>query len=231
MTAATKSRAMQNEIIDYYWSYRSHYCYLSIDRVLEIEKNYPIHINLRPVYPIAIRNPEFFANIPKDGPNRWAYIVHDTERTAKRLGIPFGWPDPDPVVMDMQSFNIAAEQPYIYRLTRLGVEANRQGCGLEFTSALSHLIFGGKKGWNKDDVLAKAVAEIGLNLNEMDQKISDAPESYDDEINANDTALADAGHWGVPTLVVRGEPFFGQDRITDFIWRLENLGTNKTSTD
>jgi len=30
---------------------------------------------------------------------------------------------------------------------------------------------------------------------------------------ANQDALKAAGHWGVPTLVFDGEPFFGQDRI------------------
>ena len=34
----------------------------------------------------------------------------------------------------------------------------------------------------------------------------------------------DAGHWGVPTLVFEGEPFFGQDRIAMAKWRMEQKG-------
>ena len=37
-------------------------------------------------------------------------------------------------------------------------------------------------------------------------------------------ALEEAGHWGVPTLVFEGEPFFGQDRVDMAKWRLEQKG-------
>jgi 2-hydroxychromene-2-carboxylate isomerase len=212
------------EIIDYYWSFRSHYCYLSIDRVILLERQYLVKINLRPVYPIAIRTPEFFANIPRSGPNRWAYIMRDAERIADRLSIPFGWPDPDPVNMDMSTFSLADEQPHIYRLTRLGVEATRRGYGLAFTAAVSRLIFGGPPGWDRGDALKRATESAGLDLDEMDRKIIEEPDDYDREIATNESALGDAGHWGVPTLVVRGEPFFGQDRIEDLKWWLEQNG-------
>ena len=37
-------------------------------------------------------------------------------------------------------------------------------------------------------------------------------------------ALEAAGHWGVPTLVFDGEPFFGQDRIAMAKWRMDQKG-------
>ena len=49
-------------------------------------------------------------------------------------------------------------------------------------------------------------------------------ESCEAEIEANQVALEKAGHWGVPTLVFDGEPFFGQDRIDMAIWRMERKG-------
>ena len=215
---------MTEPVIDYYWSFRSHYCYLSIDRVIALGQQYPLSIRLRPVYPIAIRTPDFFANIPRTGPNRWAYIMRDAERIAERLAIPFGWPDPDPISMDMATFSIATEQPYIYRLTRLGVEAGRQGAGLAFTAAVARQIFSGRKGWDEPDRMRAAATSAGLNLDDMDQKVSRNPDDYDTEIAGNEAALTEAGHWGVPTLVFNGEPFFGQDRITDLQWRLEQSG-------
>ena len=42
-----------------------------------------------------------------------------------------------------------------------------------------------------------------------------------EEIEANHAALEEAGHWGVPTMVFEGEPFFGQDRIDTLRWRLD----------
>ena len=40
-----------------------------------------------------------------------------------------------------------------------------------------------------------------------------AEEALEREEAEAQQALEDAGHWGVPTLVFDGEPFFGQDRI------------------
>ena len=37
-------------------------------------------------------------------------------------------------------------------------------------------------------------------------------------------ALEAAGHWGVPTSVFAGEPFFGQDRLELLLWRLRQHG-------
>ena len=50
------------------------------------------------------------------------------------------------------------------------------------------------------------------------------PDQLDVEIAANQTALEQAGHWGVPTLVFDGEPFFGQDRIELALWRMQQKG-------
>ena len=33
-----------------------------------------------------------------------------------------------------------------------------------------------------------------------------------------------AGHWGVPTMVFDGEPFFGQDRLDLLVWRMRQAG-------
>lgn len=50
------------------------------------------------------------------------------------------------------------------------------------------------------------------------------PESYRIEVERNQQDLEAAGHWGVPTFVFRGEPFFGQDRIDTLCWRLDREG-------
>ena len=64
-----------------------------------------------------------------------------------------------------------AEQPYIYRLTRLGALAEELGRGIEFADEVSSLIWGGTDGWDQGDLLAQAVEKTGLNLAEMDQRI------------------------------------------------------------
>jgi 2-hydroxychromene-2-carboxylate isomerase len=158
------------------------------------------------------------------GTNRWTYIVRDTERIAERLELPFAWPKPDPVAVDMATLSVNDDQPHIFRLTHLGVEAGRRGLGLEFTAAVARLIFGGTRDWHEGAHLRDAVATVGLDLDELDRCIARDPDGYAGEVRANEAALEAAGHWGVPTLVLDNEPFFGQDRIEDFRWRLEQRG-------
>jgi 2-hydroxychromene-2-carboxylate isomerase len=209
--------------IDMYWSFRSPYSYLATPGAVALQDEYAVRVHLRPVLPIAIRDPDFFS--PANA-RRARYIQLDWPRRAQMMGMSNAWPSPDPIVQDLATFEISPDQPYIYRLTHLGVEAERRGAGLTFAKEVSHLLFGGVKGWDQDDHLAKAVARAGLDLADMDRAISD-PSSHADEVTANQEALDQAGHWGVPTFVYNGEPFFGEDRIGTLAWRLEKDGLQR----
>jgi len=120
---------------------------------------------------------------------------------------------------------VAAEQPYIYRLSRLGVAASERGRGLPFVAEVSRVIWGGDvDGWHEGAHLADAAKRAGLDLAELDAAIAADPGRHDDVIAGNQRALEAAGHWGVPTMVFAGEPFFGQDRIELLIWRMRQHG-------
>jgi 2-hydroxychromene-2-carboxylate isomerase len=64
-------------------------------------------------------------------------------------------------------------------------------------------------------------------LAELDAEAASDAEALDAEIAANQAALEASGHWGVPTLVFDGEPFFGQDRIDIAVWRMQQKGLSK----
>lgn len=154
---------------------------------------------------------------------RIGYIRIDWPRRAEMLGMPHAWPSPDPIVQDPSTYRVAKDQPYIFRLTYLGVEAQRRGRGIAFAAEVSRLIFGGTRNWHLGSHLADAAARAGLDLADMDRAIADTG-TFEREVAASQQALADAGHWGVPTFVYRGEPFFGQDRIDSLRWRLGRDG-------
>ena len=88
----------------------------------------------------------------------------------------------------------------------------------------SRLIWGGAEGWNEGDHLRGAAERAGLAWDELDADAQGDADALDAEIEANQRALEDAGHWGVPTLVFDGEPFFGQDRVELAQWRMEQKG-------
>ncbi len=115
--------------LDVFWSFRSPYSYLATPRLVQMQRAYDLDITVRPVYPIALRIPGFFKKVNPLWP---PYLVKDCVRIAEMNGIPFAWPRPDPIVQDFQTMEVAADQPYIHRLTRMGVAAQRRGRGLDF---------------------------------------------------------------------------------------------------
>ncbi|MEL6529722.1 MAG: DsbA family protein [Pseudomonadota bacterium] len=210
---------------DLYFSFRSPYSYLAVGRYRAMAEEYDLDITLRTVWPIAIRDPDILFTGNPAAPR---YILMDSFRAAQMLGIPYRWPRPDPIVQDMTTREIAKDQPHIYRLGRMGQAATRRGKGLAFADEVSRIIFSGEvDDWHEGDHLAGATARAGLDFAELEaEAVSDA-EALDAEIASNQDALEAAGHWGVPTLVLDGEPFFGQDRIDLAKWRMEQKGLAK----
>jgi 2-hydroxychromene-2-carboxylate isomerase len=207
---------------DLYWSFRSPYSYLVTSRLVALEKQYDVTAKVRVVYPIAVRQPDFFAH---SDPLWFSYFRCDVFRSAEFLGVPFAWPSPDPVVMDPRTLVIPKEQPYIHRLTRLGQAAVERGRGLAFIDEVSRVIWGGKtRNWHEGDHLAHAAERAGLDLAELDAAVAAEPERLDGAIEANQRAQRAAGHYGVPLMVFDGAPFFGQDRFDQLKWRLEQKG-------
>jgi 2-hydroxychromene-2-carboxylate isomerase len=174
------------------------------------------------VLPIAVRIPGFFDSVNPLWP---PYLMRDTMRIAEYEKIPYGWPRPDPIVQDFATRQVAKEQPYIYRLTRLGAAASERGRGLPFVAEVSRIIWGGDvDGWHEGTHLADAAERADLDLAEIDAATANDAARYDAVIVENQHALEAAGHWGVPTMVFAGEPFFGQDRIDLLVWRMKQHG-------
>lgn len=213
-----------SEFVDVFWSFRSPYSRLVVPDLIKLREDFNVEVRLRPVLPLAVRFPEALFD-PNDR-RAPMYIVRDSMRRGEMLGRPVVYPlSPDPVVQDFATMKVAEEQPYIFRLTKLGVEATRKGKGLEFAGRVSAEIFGGTKDWHKGYVLSDAAQAAGLSLTEMDAAVENG--DHLEEIERNHVALEKSGHWGVPTMVFGDEPFFGQDRIDTLRWRLDQAGLGR----
>jgi len=208
--------------VDLYWSFRSPYSYIVTPKLIELERDWDAKVNVKPVLPIAVRQPEFFSNAD---PLWTSYLMRDCVRSAEFAGMTLRWPRPDPVVMDFATRTYPKQQPHIHRLTRLGQLASERGHGLALLRAVSHLIWSGEcDGWNEGDHLAKALAAIGLDLAEMDAVQVAEAERLDAAIRQNEIDHRAGGHYGVPLMVYDGEPFFGQDRYDQLVWRMRQKG-------
>jgi len=210
--------------IDVFWSFRSPWSYLATPRLRDWQRRYHLTVNFRPVYPIAIRTPEFFERVH---PLWTGYFMRDVFRVAEMLKLPFKWPSPDPVVQALGANGrprTATTQPYIHRLTRLGALAAQQGDGIAFADEIARVIWGGTENWHEGEHLAQAAARAGFDLAAMDEAVARDDERLDAAIADNQAAHERAGHWGVPTCAFEGEPFFGQDRLDVLLWRLRQHG-------
>jgi len=208
--------------VDLYFSFRSPYSYLALPKTMKLVADYDVTVNLRPVYPLAVRVPDFFK---RTNPQFARYVVLDSLRVAQHEKIPFRFPRPDPIVQDMATLEVAKHQPYIHRLTRLGALAQLEGRSLVFVEAIARVLWDGTvTPWNEGDHLARAAEAAGFDLAAMDKAIAADPDRFEAAIAGNEKDHAASGHWGVPTFVFEKEPFFGQDRIDLLIWRMQGKG-------
>jgi 2-hydroxychromene-2-carboxylate isomerase len=72
--------------VDMFFSFRSPYSYLALPKVLKLVADYDVTVNLRPIYPLAVRVPGFFK---RTNPQFLSYVALDSRRVAERANIAF----------------------------------------------------------------------------------------------------------------------------------------------
>jgi len=171
------------------------------------------------VLPGVLRIPQVFAEAPEIARR---YFALDVGRTAAFLGLPYGQPRPHPVAFQPGTlFRAARSQPRVHRLYRLTAAAEAHGRGWAFLDQVSRLIWDGtSRDWHRGDALESAVERAGLDYAELKRDADRDAKTFDRGFAANHEALLEAGHWGVPTFVYEKQPFFGQDRFDQLLWRM-----------
>ena len=236
--------------VDAFYSMRSPYSYLILQRLTWLNSNYNVDVNLKVIFPVAVRTPGMFAGgaehqdfeagaggteeaPPKKGGRwyKWADTVHDTARVGQYEGTPFRFAHPDPVVQNHWPLEgpecgkilPLPDQPYITWIVRLANATQLEGKCLEFVNHASPLIWGnGSDFWPAD--IPEAFNKTGLDYDATIKDIQADPGKYDAVWQKNQDEFLASGHGGVPNCVFRGEPFFGQDRFDHLFWRLRQNG-------
>jgi 2-hydroxychromene-2-carboxylate isomerase len=111
---------------------------------------------------------------------------------------------------------------------RLAAAAQRQGRAWPMILEVGAVLWSGKVDrWDEGTHIAEALGRAGLDAAEMERQAVADIDALEALIAENEKAHSQTGHWGVPTMAFRGEPFFGQDRIDLLIWRLEQNGLQR----
>jgi 2-hydroxychromene-2-carboxylate isomerase len=179
------------EIVDYFFSFRSPYSYLSGPRAFALPDSYDIDLRFHGVIPMAMREQA----VPQA---KRIHTVRDVAREAKRLGMPFG-PIWDPIGEGAT------------RVLAVSEHAKDAGREKDFVLNASRGIWAEAKDVSQDGPLREICQASGLDWADCARAISDP--AYAERVEANVQALAAVPHWGVPVFVFRGEAFWGQDRI------------------
>ena len=209
--------------VDLYFSFRSPYSYLILPRITLLRDKYDVKINFKQVYPLAIREPEFFK-----GKNLFTYFLlkrFDYFLQAKKLGMVFKKPNPDPIKQNMLTGKISDDQPRIFKLCHYcqAIEKDRQ---LDFAVEVSSKIWSGMRNWNSDESISESSLRVGLNFAQIEEKRIANEENLINEIKINQKEQLEAGHHGVPLSVYKDKFFFGQDRFDDLVEMLKKDGLN-----
>ena len=198
---------MTAERLDFFFSFRSPYSYLAGPRAFALADRFDIELRFRGVIPMAMRG----QSVPRE---KGLHTLRDVAREARRLGMPFGRIH-DPLGRGAIRCLIVSE-----RAVDLGRER-------EFVLAASRAIWGEAVDVASDEGLSAICERAGLSWPDCRLALEDP--AMMSRVEANTEALAELGHWGVPVFVLRGELFWGQDRIEDLEVALTDAGVASRS--
>jgi 2-hydroxychromene-2-carboxylate isomerase len=185
--------------VDFWISVGSTYSYLSVMRIEEVAKSAGIPIRWRPFSVRAIMIEQ--NNIPFRGkPVKMAYMWRDIERRAEMYNIPVRVPAPYP----LSEFDLAN------RVAIVGVEDG--WCSSYIRAAYRRWFQDGQEAGSEPN-LSESLKEVGQRPESIISAArSDAIGRRYEEATQEAKSL---GVFGSPTFVVRGEVFWGDDRLND----------------
>lgn len=196
LPAATSIALRQN--LDFYFSFRSPYSYIALERVRALAEAYGVSLRIRPVLPMVMRG----LPVP---PQKKLYILQDAKREADRAGVAFGHVN-DPIgggverCMAIVPLALASGKLYAY------VHSVATGIWSEAADVRS------------DADLSRLCERAGLPWRQAQPLLSQS--SWRELAEANRQALLALGLWGVPTFAIGRFAAWGQDRIDILTARL-----------
>ena len=194
--------------IDFYFSIGSTYTFLSVTRILDVEKKKNIKFNWKPFSVRAIMKEMNNIPFPKDKKNKVDYMWRDIERRAKSYGFFAKTPVPYP----LSEFDLANQ------IAILGIE---EGWGIDYVRLTYKKWFQEGKEPAIDPSISEVCDELKLNKNELIVAAKD--QIIQNKYLSNTDSARNNKIFGSPSFVVNSEIFWGDDRMEDAIaWSKTN---------
>ena len=188
--------------IDFYFSIGSTYTYLSVTRILDVQKKHDVKFNWKPFSVRAIMKEMNNIPFPKDKKNKVDYMWRDIERRAETYGFFAKTPVPYP----LSEFDLANQ------IAILGLD---KGWGIDYIKLTYKKWFQEGKEPAIDPSISEVCDELKLNKDEIinsanNQEIQNKYQSNTDSARKNKI-------FGSPSFIIKNEVFWGDDRMEDAI--------------
>ncbi|MFO0723807.1 MAG: 2-hydroxychromene-2-carboxylate isomerase [Myxococcota bacterium] len=194
-----------SEPIDFYFDFISPYAYLGWTQIHGLAARHQRAVRPQPVLFAALLNANGQKG-PAEIPRKRIYVFKDTLRTALHLGVPFGAPKSHP-------FNPLL----MLRVCSLPMESAAQKTLID---ACFHAVWGGPgRAVEEPEVVAAIATEAGLDGPALVAQATG--EENKARLKATTETLLERGGFGVPSLWVDGELFWGLDAFPHVERRLE----------
>ena len=188
--------------IDFYFSIGSTYTYLTVTRILDVEKKHQIKFNWKPFSVRVIMKEMDNIPFPKDKINKVNYMWRDIERRAEGYGFFAKTPVPYP----LSEFDLANQ------IAILGLD---KGWGTDYIRLTYKKWFQEGKEPAIDPSISEICKELGLNKDEI---ISEAKSKiFEKKYISNTDSARKKKVFGSPSFIVENEIFWGDDRMEDAI--------------
>ena len=189
-------------MIDFYFSIGSTYTYLSVTRILDVEKKHNTKFNWKPFSVRAIMKEMNNIPFPKDKKNKVDYMWRDIERRAEGYGFSAKTPVPYPLT----EFDLA---------NKLAILGLKEGWGIDYVRLTYKKWF--REG--KEPAIEPNISEIFKELKIEKKKIMEdvMKDEIENQYQLNTNNARDNKIFGSPTFVLNKEIFWGDDRMEDSI--------------
>ena len=190
------------KVIDFYFSIGSTYTYLSVTRILNVEKEHQVKFNWKPFSVRAIMKEMNNIPFPKDKINKVNYMWRDIERRAEGYGFFAKTPVPYP----LSEFDLA-NQIAIYGLD--------EGWGVDYIRLTYKKWFQEGKEPAIDPSISEICEKLKINKDEIILKAKS--KEIENKYISNTSDARNNKIFGSPTFIVNNEIFWGDDRMEDAI--------------
>tara|TARA_Y100001970_G_scaffold155632_1_gene190583 strand:+ start:1143 stop:1733 length:591 start_codon:yes stop_codon:yes gene_type:complete len=188
--------------INFYFSIGSTYTYLTVTRILDVEKKHGVKFNWKPFSVRIIMNEMNNHPFPPDKKNKVDYMWRDIERRAKGYGFSAITPVPYP----LSQFDLA---------NKLAVLGLKEGWGIDYVRLTYKRWFNLGKEPATEPNITEICSELKLDKEKVISKAN--TEEIEKEFLANTDSARKNKVFGSPSFIVNSEIFWGDDRMEDAI--------------